>query len=273
MVDTPHLTRSQQYNKNKLAKRLRGSTGKAIADFNMIEDGDKIMVCLSGGKDSYVMLDILLSLKKSAPVDFELIAVSLDQKLPNYPQDVLPKYLNELGVPYLIVEEDTFSIVKDKIPEGKNTCALCSRLRRGLLYRTALEIGATKIALGHHKEDILETMFLNLFYGGKLRAMPPKYLTDDGAHIVIRPLSYCREKDIIKFAHDRQYPIIPSNLCGFEVDTSQRQAIKEMLNTWDREYPGRIETMFRALQNVVPTHLADTKLFNFSSLQSEKKEE
>lgn len=258
-------TKAQQYNFNKLQKRLRRNTGQAIADYNMIEDGDKIMVCLSGGKDSFAMLDILMSLQKSAPVSFELIAVNLDQKQPGFPEHILPEYLQGLGVQYKIVEEDTYSIVQDKIPEGKTTCSLCSRLRRGILYRTAIELGVTKIALGHHRDDILETLFLNMFYGGKIKGMPPKLVSDDGKHVVIRPLAYCREKDIIKYAEGREFPIIPCNLCGSQPNL-QRQNIKQMLNAWDKQFPGRIETMFRAMQNVVPSHLADFDLFDFKSI-------
>ncbi|MBF4384557.1 tRNA 2-thiocytidine(32) synthetase TtcA [Vibrio anguillarum] len=258
-------TKAQQYNFNKLQKRIRRNTGQAIADFNMIEDGDRIMVCLSGGKDSFTMLDILMSLQKSAPVSFELIAVNLDQKQPGFPEHILPQYLEQLGVEYKIVEEDTYSIVQDKIPEGKTTCSLCSRLRRGILYRTAKELSATKIALGHHRDDILETLFLNMFYGGKIKGMPPKLVSDNGEHVVIRPLAYCREKDIIKYANMREYPIIPCNLCGSQPNM-QRQNIKQMLNGWDKQFPGRIETMFSAMQNVVPSHLADFKLFDFKSI-------
>ncbi len=268
MTTTEELTKAQVYNFNKLQKRLRREVGNAIADFNMIEEGDRIMVCLSGGKDSFAMLDILRSLQKSAPVSFELIAVNLDQKQPGFPEHILPEYLDSLGVQYKIVEEDTYSIVKEKIPEGKTTCSLCSRLRRGILYRTARELGATKIALGHHRDDILETLFLNMFYGGKLKSMPPKLVSDNGEHVVIRPLAYCREKDIIRFAEMREFPIIPCNLCGSQPNL-QRQVIKEMLRDWDRRFPGRIETMFRSLQNVVPSHLADFDLFDFKSINSD----
>lgn len=261
-------TKAQQYNFNKLQKRIRRNTGQAIADFNMIEDGDRIMVCLSGGKDSFTMLDILMSLQKSAPISFSLVAVNLDQKQPGFPAHVLPEYLESLGVEYKIVEEDTYSIVQDKIPEGKTTCSLCSRLRRGILYRTAKELGATKIALGHHRDDILETLFLNMFYGGKMKGMPPKLVSDNGEHVVIRPLAYCREKDIIKYADMVGYPIIPCNLCGSQPNL-QRQNIKQMLNEWDKRFPGRIETMFRAMQNVVPSHLADFDLFDFKSINKE----
>ncbi|OEF30198.1 tRNA 2-thiocytidine(32) synthetase TtcA [Vibrio rumoiensis] len=259
------LNKAKQHDFNKLQKRIRRNTGQAIADFNMIEEGDRIMVCLSGGKDSFTMLDILISLKKSAPVNFELVAVNLDQKQPGFPEHILPTYLDSLGIEYKIVEEDTYSIVLDKVPEGKTTCSLCSRLRRGILYRTAKEIGATKIALGHHRDDILETLFLNMFHGGKMKAMPPKLVSDNGEHVVIRPLAYCREKDIIKFSAMRDYPIIPCNLCGSQPNL-ERQNIKLMLNEWDKRFPGRIETMFKAVQNVVPSHLADHNLFDFKSI-------
>lgn len=265
MSHTPE--QKEKYNLNKLHKRLRRNVGEAIADFNMIEDGDRIMVCLSGGKDSYTMLDILQNLQKSAPVKFELIAVNLDQKQPGFPEHILPEYLETLDVEYKIVEENTYGIVKEKIPEGKTTCSLCSRLRRGILYRTATEIGATKIALGHHRDDILETLFLNMFYGGKLKGMPPKLMSDDGKHIVIRPLAYCREKDIERYAESKAFPIIPCNLCGSQPNL-QRKVIKEMLRDWDRRYPGRIETMFSATQHVVPSHLCDTELFNFKAIKA-----
>ena len=250
------------YNLNKLQKRLRRNVGEAISDYNMIEEGDRIMVCLSGGKDSYTMLEILRNLQQSAPINFSLIAVNLDQKQPGFPEHILPQYLESIGVEYKIVEENTYSIVKDKIPEGKTTCSLCSRLRRGILYRTATELGATKIALGHHRDDILQTLFLNMFYGGKMKGMPPKLMSDDGKHIVIRPLAYCREKDIERFATAREYPIIPCNLCGSQPNL-QRQVIGDMLRDWDKRYPGRIETMFSAMQNVVPSHMCDTELFDF----------
>lgn len=267
-MDNPaQRLQKQKYNMNKLHKRLRRNIGEAIADFNMIEDGDRIMVCLSGGKDSYTMLDILLNLQQSAPAKFELIAVNLDQKQPGFPGHVLPEYLSSLGVQYKIVEENTYGIVKEKIPEGKTTCSLCSRLRRGILYRTATELGATKIALGHHRDDILQTLFLNMFYGGKLKGMPPKLMSDDGKHIVIRPLAYCREKEIERYAENKGFPIIPCNLCGSQPNL-QRQVIKEMLNDWDKRYPGRIETMFSAMQNVVPSHLCDGSLFDFKNIKS-----
>ncbi|MCW4627565.1 MULTISPECIES: tRNA 2-thiocytidine(32) synthetase TtcA [Marinomonas] len=251
---------------NKLQKRLRRLTGQAIADFNMIEDGDKVMVCLSGGKDSYTMLEILRNLQASAPIKFSIVAVNLDQKQPGFPEHILPAYLEELGVDFHILERDTYSIVKEIVPEGKTTCGLCSRLRRGSLYGFAEEIGATKIALGHHRDDILETLFLNMFFGGKLKSMPPKLLSDDGKHIVIRPLAYCKESDIEAFAHMKEYPIIPCNLCGSQ-ENLQRQVVKDMLQKWEKEFPGRIETMFSALQNVVPSHLADTELFDFKGLK------
>ena len=260
------INQKEQYNLNKLQKRLRRNVGQAIADFNMIEEGDRIMVCLSGGKDSYTMLDILLNLKQSAPINFSLVAVNLDQKQPGFPEHILPAYLDELGVEYKIVEENTYGIVKEKIPEGKTTCSLCSRLRRGILYRTATELGCTKIALGHHRDDMLQTLFLNMFYGGKLKGMPPKLMSDDGKHVVIRPLAYCREKDIVRFSEARGFPIIPCNLCGSQPNL-QRAVIKEMLRDWDKKYPGRIETMFSAMQNVVPSHLADHNLFDFRAIR------
>lgn len=256
----------QELENNKLNKRLRHAVGDAINDFNMIEPGDKIMVCLSGGKDSYALLDILRQLQASAPIDFELVAVNLDQKQPGFPEEVLPTYLESIGVPYKIVEEDTYSTVKRVLDEGKTTCSLCSRLRRGILYRTAKELGCTKIALGHHRDDILATMFLNMFYGGKLKAMPPKLVSDNGEHIVIRPLAYVKEKDLIKYAELKQFTIIPCNLCGSQPNL-QRQVIGDMLRDWDKRFPGRIESMFSALQNVVPSHLADPELFDFVGLE------
>lgn len=260
--------KSAKTNFNKLQKRLRRQVGQAIAEFNMIEEGDKIMVCLSGGKDSYTMLDILVNLQTYAPVKFDLVAVNLDQKQPGFPEHVLPEYLESLGVEYRIVEEDTYSIVKDKVPEGKTTCALCSRLRRGILYSTATELGATKIALGHHRDDILETLFLNMFYGGKMKAMPPKLVSDDGKQTVIRPLAFCKEKDIVKFSDAKEFPIIPCNLCGSQ-ENLQRQAIKAMFTEWDKRFPGRLESMFNSLRNVAPSHLADTNLFDFKSLKAD----
>ena len=261
-------TRRDRLEFNKLRKRLRRQAGKAIADFNMIEAGDRIMVCISGGKDSHAMLELLISLRSSAPIDFEIVAVTLDQKQPGYPEDVLPDYLETLGVPFYILEKDTYSVVRSIIPEGKTTCGLCSRLRRGTLYGFAEQIGATKIALGHHRDDIVETLFLNLFFGGKLKAMPPKLKSDDGRHVVIRPLAYCRESDIADYAHARQFPIIPCNLCGTQ-ENLQRQEIKGMLTDWERQYPGRTETIFRALGNVAPSHLLDQSLFDFQGLKVE----
>jgi tRNA 2-thiocytidine biosynthesis protein ttcA len=254
--------RKTEFENNKLIKKLRHWVGKAINDFRMIEAGDKVMVCLSGGKDSYGLLDILLGLQQSAPLAFDLIAVNLDQKQPHFPTEVLPNYLKKLGVPYRIVEEDTYRIVKDKIASGKTTCSLCSRLRRGILYRVAEELGATKIALGHHREDIIETFFLNLFYGGTLKAMPPKLLTDDKRHIVIRPLAYVPEQALIELAQLKQFPIIPCNLCGSQPHL-QRQVMKGMLAEWMKKYPGRIESIFTALQQVTPSHLLDSELYDF----------
>ncbi len=249
----------------KLETRLRKLVGEAIHDYNMIENGDRVMVCLSGGKDSYTMLDLLLTLQRKAPVKFELFAVNLDQKQPGFPSHVLPNYLTSLGVSYRIVEEDTYSIVKSIIPEGKTMCGLCSRLRRGILYRIANEEGATKIALGHHRDDIVETLFLNMFYAGKLKAMPPKLLSDDGKNVVIRPLAYCSENDIQQYAQMRNFPIIPCKVCSSQQNL-QRAQIKEMLQTWEKENPGRIDSLFRSLQNVCPSHLADTQLFDFANL-------
>ena len=258
----------QLYEGNKLAKRLRRQAGEAIADFDMIHEADKVMVCMSGGKDSYALLDVLLSLKHHAPVDFEIVAVNLDQKHPGYPAGVLPDYLTSLGVPFRIIEQDTYSVVKRVIPEGKTMCSLCSRLRRGALYRVAKEIGATKIALGHHRDDILETFFLNLFHGGRLKAMPPKLISDDGQHIVIRPLAYCREPDLQEYAKLRQFPIIPCNLCGSQ-DNLQRQVVKNMLQEWERKFPGRLETIFASLQRTSPSHLLDARQFDFANLKTQ----
>lgn len=251
---------------NKLQKRLRRNVGNAIARYRMIEPGDRVMVCLSGGKDSYAMLDILRNLQRTAPVAFELIAVNLDQKQPGFPEQVLPDYLSSIGVPFHILEKDTYRIVTELVPENKTYCGLCSRLRRGTLYGFAEEIGATKIALGHHRDDIVETLFLNLFYGGKLKAMPPKLLADDGRNIVIRPLAFCREDDLARYAQYKAFPIIPCNLCGSQ-ENLQRQVIKEMLRAWEKQYPGRTETIFSAICNVVPSQLADPALFDFAGLQ------
>ena len=250
-------------NFKRLQARLRGLAGKAIEDFRMIEAGDKVMVCLSGGKDSYTLLDILLSLQRSAPVDFELIAVNLDQKQPGFPEHVLPDYLKSLGVPFHIIEQDTYSVVKRVIPEGKTMCGLCSRLRRGALYRYAAENGVTKIALGHHRDDIVETLFLNMFFGGKLKAMPPKLHSEDGRHIVIRPLAYVAESEIERYARAREFPLIPCSLCGSQ-ENMQRVEIKKMLREWERQYPGRTESIFSSLRNVVPSHLADPTRFDFN---------
>jgi len=257
---------------NKLQKRLRHSVGDAIADYNMIENGDKVMVCLSGGKDSFTLLDVLMNLQKTAPVDFELIAVNLDQKQPGFPEHVLPAYLESLGVSYHIIEKDTYSVVKRVIPEGNTTCGLCSRLRRGTLYGYAEANGVSKIALGHHRDDILETFFLNIFYGGKLKAMPPKLLSDDKKNIVIRPLAYTREKEIERFAAFKDFPIIPCNLCGSQANL-QRQAMKVMLKNWDKQFPGRLETIFTSLQNVAPSQLADRQLFDFAGLMRSQQTE
>ena len=257
------------FESNKLARRLRREVGQAIADFSMIGAGDKVMVCLSGGKDSFALLDILLFLREHAPVAFDIVAVNLDQKQPGFPADVLPDYLRSIDVPFHIETEDTYSIVKRVIPEGNTTCSLCSRLRRGVLYRVAGELGATRIALGHHRDDILQTLFLNMFFGGKLKAMPPKLVSDDGRHIVIRPLAYCRERDLEKWAALREFPIIPCNLCGSQ-ENLQRAAMKAMLKTWDKQFPGRLETLFASLKNVAPSQLADPNLFNFVALRLDR---
>ncbi len=262
----PDPNKKSKTEANKLHKRLRRDVGQAIADYNMIEAGDKVMVCLSGGKDSFVMLDILLHLQKTAPVAFEILAVNLDQKQPGFPEHVLPEYLTSIGVPFHIIEHDTYSIVKRVIPEGKTTCSLCSRLRRGTIYGFAREHKTTKIALGHHRDDILETYFLNMFYTGKLKAMPPKLLSDDKQNIVIRPLSYCKEKDISRYAEIKQFPIIPCNLCGSQ-ENLQRQAMKQMLTGWDKQFPGRLETIFSSLQNISPSQMADSELFDFAGLK------
>ncbi len=254
---------------NKLQKRLRRLTGQAIADYNMIQDGDKVMVCLSGGKDSYTMLEILLNLQISAPVKFEIVAVNLDQKQPGFPEDVLPKYLTERGVPFYILEKDTYSIVKELTPEGQTYCAVCSRLRRGNLYAFAQEIGATKVALGHHRDDIMATLMLNLFHAGRLKAMPPKLLSDDGKNVLIRPLAYCKEKDIAAYARLKGFPIIPCNLCGSQANL-QRAVVNKMLRDWDQQFPQRLDSMFTAIQNVAPSQLADRALFDFEGLEQRR---
>ncbi|MDB2394555.1 tRNA 2-thiocytidine(32) synthetase TtcA [Porticoccaceae bacterium] len=261
--------RKEQLESNKLQKRLRRNVGKAVADYRMIEEGDRIMVCLSGGKDSYAMLDILMNLQKNAPVQFELVAVNLDQKQPGFPEQVLPNYLDTLDIEYHILEKDTYSIVTSKIPEGKTYCSLCSRLRRGTLYGFAEQIGATKVALGHHRDDIVETLFLNMFYQGKLKAMPPKLLSDDKRNVLIRPLAYCKESDLVALAELKQFPIIPCNLCGSQAGL-QRNAVKEMLAQWERQFPGRIDAIFGAIKNVAPSQLADTSLFDFAGLTNGK---
>jgi tRNA 2-thiocytidine biosynthesis protein TtcA len=260
-----NLKPKQAYEANKRAKRLRRLAGQAIADYDMIRAGDRVMVCLSGGKDSYALLDILLDLKERAPVGFEIIAVNLDQKQPGFPAHVLPEYLAARGVPFRIEEQDTYSVVKRVIPEGKTMCSLCSRLRRGVLYRVAGELGATKIALGHHRDDILETFLLNLFYGGTLKAMPPKLVSDDGRHVVIRPLAYCEERDLAAYAAWRRFPIIPCTLCGSQ-ETLKRREVKALLREWEKRHPGRVETMLTALQNVRPSHLLDRALFDFAAV-------
>ncbi len=249
----------------RLKKKLERSVGEAIGDYNMIGDGDTVMVCVSGGKDSYTLLSCLLALRERAPVDFRIVAMNLDQKQPGFPDHILPAYFESIGVEYRIVTEDTYSIVKDKIPAGKTTCSLCSRLRRGIIYRAATEIGASRIALGHHRDDMLETLFLNMFFGGKIKAMPPKLVSDDGKHVVIRPLAYCTEADIIRFARTMAFPIIPCNLCGSQ-ENAQRKLIKGMLQNWARDFPGRIESLATSLKNIVPSHLADPRLFDFISL-------
>ncbi|ANQ21628.1 tRNA 2-thiocytidine(32) synthetase TtcA [Vibrio natriegens] len=258
-------TRKETLEFNKLQKRLRRNVGNAITEYNMIEEGDVVMACISGGKDSFAMLDILLNLQKAAPIKFEVVAVNLDQKQPGFPEHILPEYFETLYIPYYIVDKDTYSVVKEKVPEGKTTCGLCSRLRRGTLYSFAEKIGATKLALGHHMDDIVETMFLNMFHGSRLKAMPPKLRSDDGRNVVIRPLTYCREKDLIKYAEHKDFPIIPCNLCGSQ-ENLQRQSIKAMLIEWDKKTPGRVEAIFKSIQNVSPSQLADKELFDFVNL-------
>lgn len=268
-VSTPAsapVSARQQVENNKLAKRLRRQVGEAIADFNMIEANDRVMVCLSGGKDSYGMLDVLLNLQQKSPVPFEVFAFNLDQKHPGYPEHILPEYLKGLGIPFRIEVQDTYSTVKRVIPEGKTMCSLCSRLRRGVIYRVASEIGATKIALGHHRDDIINTLFLNMFFGGKLKTMPPKLVSDDGKHVVIRPLAYVEERDLEAYAEWKQFPIIPCDLCGSQ-DNLQRQQVKLMLREWQRKFPGRIENIFRAMQNVAPSHLLDRALYDFDKVR------
>jgi tRNA 2-thiocytidine biosynthesis protein TtcA len=258
----------QAYENNKLHKRLCRLVGQAIGDFNMIEDGDKVMVCLSGGKDSYALLDILMTLRERAPINFEIVAVNLDQKQPNFPADVLPAYLDKLGIPYHIENQDTYSIVKRLIPEGKTTCSLCSRLRRGILYRVADELGCNKIALGHHRDDILETFFLNMFFGAKIKGMPAKLVSDDGKHMVIRPLAYVKEADTERYAEVKQFPIIPCDLCGSQ-ENLQRKQIKAMLRDWEKKHPGRVENIFSSLSTVVPSHLMDRDMFGFKDLKAD----
>ncbi|MEO0805667.1 MAG: tRNA 2-thiocytidine(32) synthetase TtcA [Cyanobacteria bacterium J06643_4] len=267
-TNAPALPTSNQF--KRLQRALRGKVGRAIADYAMIEAGDRVMVCVSGGKDSYALLDILRHLQKHAPIHFDLLAVNLDQKQPGFPAHVLPEYFESIDVPYRIVEQDTYSTVKRVIPEGKTMCSLCSRLRRGVLYRVATEEGATKIALGHHRDDMVETLFLNMFHGGKLKSMPPKLLTDDQQHIVIRPLAYCAEKELARYARYQQFPIIPCTLCGSQANL-QRSQIKQMLQNWEKQWPGRTETLFRSMQNIVPSQLADTTLFEFDSLETTSK--
>ncbi len=264
-MSTAQVAKRERYEYNKLQKKLRRQVGRAIVDYGMIDADDKVMVCLSGGKDSYTMLDMLLSLQRNAPINFELVAVNLDQKQPGFPAHVLPEYLSGLGVEYHVLEEDTYSIVQALTPEGKTTCPVCSRMRRGILYSFASKIGANKLALGHHLDDVVETLFLNMFHGGRMKAMPPKLKSDDGSNVVIRPLYYCREADIEAFSTLRDYPIIPCNLCGSQ-DNLQRQVIKQMLQSWDEESPGRVETIARSLRHVVPSHLGDSGMFDFAAL-------
>ena len=266
-LPTTDLSPTQKTQFVKLEKKLRRNVGQAIAQYNMIEDGDKVMVCLSGGKDSYAMLSILMKLKESAPIHFDIVAVNLDQKQPGFPEHILPEYLDKLGIEYHIVEENTYGIVKEKVAEGKTTCSLCSRLRRAVLYKAAKNIGATKIALGHHRDDMIETLMLNMFYGGKMKAMPAKLVSDNGEHVVIRPLAFCKESELIQYSEFKKFPIIPCNLCGSQPNM-QRQNIKRMLNDWHDQFPGRIESMFTAMQNVVPSHLCDSNLFDFKSINS-----
>ncbi|NRB81408.1 MAG: tRNA 2-thiocytidine(32) synthetase TtcA [Saccharospirillaceae bacterium] len=271
-MNPENLTALEKKQFAKLNKKLRHETGKAIIDYNMIEDGDRVMVCLSGGADSYTMLDILIQLQAAAPISFDIIAVNLDQKQPGFPEDILPRYLENLGIEYKIVQKDTYSIVKDKIPEGKTTCSLCSRLRRGILYNAAVELRATKLALGHHADDIVETLFLNMFFGAKMKTMPPKLISDDKRNIVIRPLAYCREADIKAYSAFKAFPIIPCNLCGSQ-ENLQRQAVKKMLAQWDETNPGRVNNCFNSIRNIVPSHLADLKAFDFVNMDLERADE
>ncbi len=272
MLDTPDTltaadTRKAEFEANKLSKRLHRQVGQAIADFNMIEAGDKVMVCLSGGKDSYALLDILLGLRRRAPIDFDIVAVNLDQKQPGFPAEVLPAYLKGLGVPFHIEEQDTYSVVKKLIPEGQTLCSLCSRLRRGILYRVAGELGATKIALGHHRDDMVVTLLMNMFFGSRLKGMPPKLVSDDGRHVVIRPLAYVAESDLVRWATQRRFPIIPCTLCGSQ-DNLQRVQVKKMIHDWERQYPGRIDNMLTAMGKVVPSHLMDRNLYPFTTIEA-----
>ena len=269
LAASPKADQKASYDKNKLHKRLRRETGKAIEDFNMIEEGDKVMVCISGGKDSLTMLDILMSLQRHAPINFELVAVNLDQKQPDFPEHILPEYFTSIGVPYKILEEDTYSLVKEMVPAGKTYCGWCSRFRRGILYKYAKQEGFTKVALGHHRDDMLGTLFLNLFYGGKMKTMPAKLLSDDKENIVIRPLAYCKEKDIERYSQLAKMPIIPCNLCGSQ-DNMQRQVIREMLVNWEKQHPGRLDSIYRGMTDIVPSHMLDASLFDFKSLQRQE---
>ncbi|MDY0743979.1 tRNA 2-thiocytidine(32) synthetase TtcA [Paucibacter sp. R3-3] len=266
-ADTKAAEKKAEHEINKLSKRLHRQVGQAVTDYNMIEDGDKVMVCVSGGKDSYALLDILINMKQRAPIKFDIVAVNLDQKQPGFPEDVLPTYLKSRGVDFHIETQDTYSIVKRLIPEGKTTCSLCSRLRRGILYRVAGELGATKIALGHHRDDIVTTLFLNMFFGSRMKGMPPKLVSDDGKNVVIRPLAYVREPDLVRWAEHREFPIIPCNLCGSQ-ENLQRVQVKAMINDWDRRFPGRVENVFTAMGSIVPSHMMDKKLFPFETIKA-----